>query len=173
MKKSYVCLHTHTCLSDGVFTPSQLCDIAQKAGIGILSIADHNYTENLSNLQAEFLGIQLIQGAELSCLYSTADNVEHEIHIVALGFDVNDSEINTILSHNQPNRAPYINAILDYLRICEINLDNYDDFCKLCPRKRHIGRMEIARTLRDQKFIDTVDQAFDYITTWKMESLCA
>lgn len=161
MQKKYIDLHTHTCLSDGVFTPSQLCNTAQEAGIGILSITDHNYTENLSVLQAEFPNIQLIQGTEISCLYSTADNMEHEIHIVALGFDMNTPEINDILSHNQPNRAPYINAILDRLRTCGIDLGNYDDLCKLYPGKRHIGRMDIARILREQKFVDTVDQAFD------------
>lgn len=161
MRETYIDLHTHTTLSDGTYTPQQLCDMAQRANIGILALTDHNYSENLAPLQTACPNIRFIQGAEISCLYVDFCGREIEIHVVALGFDPDNPDIKAVLTHNQPDRKPYINAILDRLRLCGIDLGDYEDLHRLYPNKRHIGRMDIARTLKDRRFVDTVDQGFD------------
>ncbi len=161
MTRNYVDFHTHTLFSDGIYTPQQICDMAQQANIGVLALTDHNYTESLIDLQTAYPDLRLVQGAELSCLYTDMNGSETEIHVVALGFDPDNPDIKAVLAHNQPDRSPYINALLDRLRLCGIDLGNYEDLCKLYPNKRHIGRMDIARTMKDRNFVSTVDQAFD------------
>lgn len=161
MRETYIDLHTHTTLSDGTYTPQQLCDMAQCSNIGILALTDHNYSEDLAPLQTAYPNICFIQGAEISCLHTTSSGQETEIHVVALGFDPDNPKIKSVLTRNQSDRKPYINAILDRLRLCGIDLGDYEDLHRLYPNKRHIGRMDIARILKDRSFVSTVDQAFD------------
>lgn len=161
MKEQYVDLHCHSVQSDGIYTPIQLCDMARNANIEVLAFTDHNYTEDLSPLREAYPTIQFVQGAEISCLYTDPSGQETEIHVVALGFDPNNSEIKAVLDHNQPDRRLYINSILDRLRLCGIDLGDYEDLRRLYPNKRHIGRMDIAKTMKDRRYVSTVDQAFD------------
>ncbi len=161
MQETYIDLHTHTTLSDGRYTPQQLCDMAQQANIGILALTEHNYTGDLAPLRAAYPTIRFVQGAEISCLHMDPSGCETEIHVVALGFDHDNPDIKAVLANNQPDRRPYLNTILDRLRQCGIDLGWYEDLRRLYPEKRHIGRMDIAKTLKDRGFVSTVDQAFD------------
>ncbi|MBQ9082234.1 MAG: PHP domain-containing protein [Clostridia bacterium] len=161
MNATYIDFHTHTALSDGAYTPQQLCAMARDAEIGILALTDHNHSEDLAPLRAAYPEICFIQGAEISCLYTDAENRELEIHVVALGFDPNHPDIRAVLAHNQPDRRPYINAILDRLRLCGIDLGSYEDLRALHPDTHHIGRMLIAQLLKDRGFVSTVNEAFD------------
>ncbi|HIE83883.1 MAG TPA: PHP domain-containing protein, partial [Dehalococcoidia bacterium] len=43
-------LHTHSSVSDGKLTPSELIQQAESAGIDILSITDHDTCEAYTNL---------------------------------------------------------------------------------------------------------------------------
>lgn len=158
---TYIDFHTHTTLSDGAHTQDRLCQLAQAAGIGILAITDHNRTDDLTALRQTYPNLKLVQGAEISCLYTNPAGKETELHVVALGFDPNNPKIQKIFARNQPNRAPYVNAILDKLRLCGIDLGSYEDLCKLIPHRHQIGRMDIAKILTDRGDTASVDQAFD------------
>ncbi len=161
MSKPYIDLHTHTIQSDGAYTPAELCSMAQQAGIDILAITDHNYTEDLAELRQAYPGLKLIQGAEISCRHTDTAGKETELHVIALGFDANHPKIKAVLAENHPNRQSYIDQILDRLRDCGIDLGRYEDLCRLHPNRRHIGRMDIAKLMVDQGFVETIDQAFD------------
>ena len=87
MFSPFVDLHTHTTNSDGRLSPRELINAAYDAGIRVLAITDHNSTENLEDLRAEFPEMQLIQGSEVSAIYYDGAGVDHEVHIVALGFE--------------------------------------------------------------------------------------
>ena len=44
--KSYIDLHMHSLYSDdGEYTPIQLVDMCEKAGVKIMAIADHNWVK--------------------------------------------------------------------------------------------------------------------------------
>lgn len=157
----YIDLHSHTTRSDGSLTPKELVKQAREAGIRFFSITDHNYTENLDDLRKNFPDMTLIQGAEISCIYSDSSEKEHELHIVALGFDPENKAMQALLARNQPDRRPYINAILDRLRENGIDLGNYEDIQKRFPNTQFIGRMILARCLFDEGYTASVDQSFD------------
>ena len=113
--------HTHTTRSDGRLSPIELVRKAYAAGIRVLSITDHNYTEDLSPLRKAVADefdeeMILVQGAEISALYNDGNEVEHELHIVALGFDPDNPNMKALLAAHQPDRKPYIDAILKKLR---------------------------------------------------------
>jgi predicted metal-dependent phosphoesterase TrpH len=161
MNHSFIDFHSHTILSDGAFTPWELCILAQEAGIGILSITDHNHAEDLTSLRQAFPALTLIQGAEISCLYTPSQGKTIELHVIGLGFDPNHPKIKDVLARNQPNRQPYVDAILDRLREWGIDLGDYHSLKKLHPNRGHLGRMDIAKLMTDLGYTESVDQAFE------------
>ena len=156
MKGSYIDLHTHSCLSDGNLTPEALLTAAREAGIGILALTDHNATADLAPLREAFPEIRLIQGAEITCRY-----LDQELHVVALGIDPEDPKLRAVLQNNQPDRRPYLSAILQKLRALGIDVGTYDELQAANPHSRHFGRMQIAKEMQRRGYVATADEAFD------------
>ena len=156
MKGSYIDLHTHSCLSDGSLTPLELLTAARDAGIGILALTDHNATADLVPLQAAFPDLTLIQGAEITCRY-----LDQELHVVALGIDPENAKLRAVLQSNQPDRRPYLSAILEKLRALGIDVGTYDELQAANPNSRHFGRMQIAKEMQRRGYVSTADEAFD------------
>lgn len=159
--KPFIDFHAHTTLSDGAYTPEMLCQIARQAGIGTLAITDHNRTDDLTALRSAFPDLRLIQGVEISCLYTDAHGKETEIHVVGLGIDPENPSLKALLARNHPDRSPYFNAILDRLRSCGIDFGDYEALCKLLPHRQRIGRMDIAKLLMERGFVSSVEEGFD------------
>ena len=159
--KKYIDLHTHTKNSDGAHTPEQLCAMALKAGIGALAITDHGYTEDVTNLRMEFPRLHLIQGIELGTVYFDSTGRDVCPHVVGLGFDPRHPKMQAVLKQNNPDRAPYINAILDKLRLCGIDLGTYEDLRKRFPDTRQIGRRDIAVCMKEEGYVSSVQEAYD------------
>jgi predicted metal-dependent phosphoesterase TrpH len=156
MKGSYIDLHTHSCLSDGSLTPLELLRAAQEAGIGILALTDHNATADLKPLRDAFPELTLIQGAEITCRY-----LDQELHVVALGIDPENAKLRAVLQSNQPDRRPYLSAILEKLRALGIDVGTYDELQAANPNSRHFGRMQIAKEMQRRGYVATADEAFD------------
>ena len=156
MNGPYIDLHTHSCLSDGNLTPEALLTKAREAGIGILALTDHNATADLTALRTAFPELKLIQGAEITCRYA-----EQELHVVALGIDPDHPAIRRVLARNNPDRRPYLSAILDKLRGLGLDVGTYDDIQAANPESRHFGRMQIAKEMQRRGYVATADEAFD------------
>ena len=156
MNHPYIDLHTHTCLSDGNLTPEELLTAARAAGIGILALTDHNSTEDLTAYRAAFPELTLIQGAEITCRY-----LQHELHVVALGIDPENPRLRAVLAQNQPDRRPYLTAILDKLRALGLDVGTYDELQAANPHSRHFGRMQIAKEMVNRGYVNSADEAFD------------
>ena len=156
MHLPYIDLHTHSCLSDGNLTPEALLTAARGAGIGILALTDHNSTEDLTAYRAAFPELTLIQGAEITCRY-----LQHELHVVALGIDPENPKLRAVLAQNQPDRRPYLTAILDKLRALGLDVGTYDELQAANPHSRHFGRMQIAKEMVNRGYVNSADEAFD------------
>ena len=156
MKGSYIDLHTHSCLSDGSLTPAELLTAAREAGIGILALTDHNATTDLEPLRDAFPELTLIQASEITCRY-----LDQELHVVALGIDPENPKLRAVLQNNQPDRRPYLSAILEKLRSLGIDVGTYDELQAANPNSRHFGRMQIAREMQRRGYVATADEAFD------------
>lgn len=158
---TYIDFHSHSVNSDGALTPMEVCRTALEAGIRVLAITDHNYTGDLTDLQAAFPQIRLVQGAEISCIGTDDSGKETELHVVALGVDPDNPRLQAVLKQNQPDRQPYIDAILEKLRLCGIDLGSYRDLCRLLSGKRHIGRMDICKLLVERGYVSSIEEGFD------------
>ncbi|MET0125214.1 PHP domain-containing protein [Pseudomonas caspiana] len=78
-------LHCHSTASDGALAPTALVARAYENGVRVLSLTDHDTLEGLEEARAAALslGMQLVNGVELSCTWGGAT-----IHILGYGFDM-------------------------------------------------------------------------------------
>ncbi len=79
-------LHCHSTASDGALAPAVLVARAFEKGVRVLALTDHDTLEGLDEARhaATALGMQLVNGVELSCTWGGAT-----IHVLGYGFDVN------------------------------------------------------------------------------------
>ena len=79
-------LHCHSTASDGALAPAILVARAFEKGVRVLALTDHDTLEGLDEARcaANALGMQLVNGVELSCTWGGAT-----IHVLGYGFDVN------------------------------------------------------------------------------------
>ncbi len=162
MNDHFIDFHTHTHLSDGNLSPQQLLDRATKAGIRTMAITDHNRScKELPQLQKAYPHIHLIQGCEVSCLHPISSDREIELHVVALGFDPYCPAMEQILKQNQPDRRPYIEAILKKLSHWDIYPGTYEELQARHPETSHLGRMTIAAAMAEKGYVSSVNEAFD------------
>jgi hypothetical protein len=76
-------LHCHSTASDGVLAPAALVQRAHAQGVGLLSLTDHDTLDGIDEARAvaDSLDVRLVNGIELSCLWSGAT-----IHVLGYGF---------------------------------------------------------------------------------------
>ncbi|QGZ31630.1 PHP domain-containing protein [Stutzerimonas stutzeri] len=76
-------LHCHSTASDGVLAPAALVQRAHARGIELLSLTDHDTLEGLdaARATADSLGVRLINGIELSCVWNGAT-----VHVLGYAF---------------------------------------------------------------------------------------
>lgn len=82
-------LHVHSNASDGSFTPTQVVELASKAGLSHFALTDHDTVDGVSealSAASRYNNLKVIPGIELSCYYNN-----REIHIVGLYVDHTDN----------------------------------------------------------------------------------
>lgn len=74
-------LHVHSTFSDGTYTPGELIALAQKAGVTVLALCDHNTVAGLPEFlaAAQGSGVEAVPGVEFSTEYEGT-----ELHILGL-----------------------------------------------------------------------------------------
>ena len=82
-------LHSHSTVSDGTLSPTELVERAHEKGVDVFALTDHDATEGLKEaaLAADKVGIKFVAGIELSVTWS-----HQTFHIVGLGIDP-DNEV--------------------------------------------------------------------------------
>jgi 3',5'-nucleoside bisphosphate phosphatase len=95
-------LHSHSTVSDGTDSPTELVARMAEAGITTLALTDHDTLAGLPEARAEAArqGIDLVSGAEISAEWGGQD----DIHIVALFVDEQNARFNAALAERQEER---------------------------------------------------------------------
>lgn len=84
-------LHSHSTISDGTLTPTELILRAHEKGVKVFALTDHDATEGLKEaaFAAEQVGLNFVSGIELSVTWS-----HQTVHIVGLGINPDDENLN-------------------------------------------------------------------------------
>ena len=83
-------LHCHSNLSDGTLTPEELAARAAAQGVQLWSLTDHDEVSGQGRARdaAMDLGIDYLSGTEISVSFAG-----ETVHIVGLGFDIDDAAL--------------------------------------------------------------------------------
>lgn len=94
-------LHNHSYYSDGVFSPTEVVRLADKADCNLFALTDHDTTDGLAEAQqmADELSVNLVSGVEISAFWRNMT-----IHIIGLDIDINNDILQAGLAHNQQLR---------------------------------------------------------------------
>ena len=149
-------LHTHSTFSDGTLTPTQLVAEAQRCGLAVIALCDHNTAAGLPEFlaAAEGTSVEAVPGIEFSTDYEGT-----ELHVLGLfirpecygmiadlleDFRIRKDRSNTELI-SALNRAGYH---LDYEAI------------KAGTPNGQVNRAHIAAALMEQGYTASVKEAF-------------
>jgi 3',5'-nucleoside bisphosphate phosphatase len=105
-------LHSHSTISDGILSPTELVQRAHAQGVTALALTDHDTTAGLAEAKAAAAqtGIKLISGIELSVSWQNKT-----FHIVGLGIDPQYAPLLEAIQGLQVTRAERAEKIADKL----------------------------------------------------------
>ena len=135
-------LHIHTTYSDGTYTPEEVIKEAKENGLSAVAITDHDITNGIEPalIYGAKVGIEVIPGIELSCVYNST-----EIHILGYYINWENSWFQGKLKIFQKARERRSYYILSKLRDIGINIDEQMLFSQASVGS--ISRIHFARCL--------------------------
>jgi 3',5'-nucleoside bisphosphate phosphatase len=95
-------LHCHSDISDGTLTPEALAARAHANGVDLWALTDHDETGGLHRAReaARALGLPWLSGCEISVTFAN-----ETVHIVGLGFDIDDAALAAGLAATRGGRG--------------------------------------------------------------------
>lgn len=152
-------LHLHTTASDGLTDPTALVDLAWRAGIGTMSVTDHDTVAALAETErvTAASGMAFVPGIEITAVHEGRD-----VHVLGYFIDREDPDLGAFLERQRADRVRRLLAIADRLAELGKPVDRSQLSVK-GPRGRSLGRPVIARALVKAGHVADMRQAFDQL----------
>ncbi len=149
-------IHTHSTVSDGVFSPAALAAFLKRCGVQLWALTDHDTSEGCAEAAeaAAEHGIRFIPGMEIS-----AQQDGQSIHVLGYGFDPQHPEILAYGERMGRARAQRMEAMRE--RICELGFEITAEEVASFSERGVLGRPHIARAMLKRGYVETVQEAFD------------
>ena len=153
-------LHTHSCCSDGSFTPTELMGLAYEKKLSAIALTDHDTVSGIKEAKqaAKALALTLIPGIEISSLYDLGNSVK-EFHILGLGIDETDEPFLKKLEAFGALRQSRNEKMLRLISEKVLPIDE-DEFYARFDRSV-ITRAHFAQYLHEKGVVSSVKEAFD------------
>lgn len=153
---SRIDLHTHTTASDGSLTPTELVAAAEKAGIRVLTVTDHDTFDGLDEAISAGAqhGVRVITGVEFS-----VDHESGSLHLLGYGFNHKDEELNRIILELVESRKQRNARMIDRMREFGFRI-SYEDIAAQSQRGT-LGRAHIAQWLIATGQVESFELAFE------------
>ncbi|MCL2179101.1 MAG: PHP domain-containing protein [Proteobacteria bacterium] len=149
-------LHTHTHFSDGEHAPTSLVQLAQKMGIRVLAITDHDTLDGIAQAQtaAKGTGIEIVPGIELSTQYEG-----REVHLLGHFVDTTNTTLLAVCQQMQIAREQRMEGMLQKLETLHISLSK-EEVAALSPQGR-FSRAHLAQALVKKGVCKNTFSAFE------------
>jgi predicted metal-dependent phosphoesterase TrpH len=149
-------LHSHSTVSDGLLTPTQLVEHAAARGVEVLALTDHDDVGGLEEARkaADENSVLFVNGVEISVSWRG-----QTVHIVGLGIDPAHPQLVEglrTIRQGRTARARNIAAQLDKFGIH----GSFEGACRNAGNGRLIGRMHFARFLVEQGYAKDIRTVF-------------
>jgi predicted metal-dependent phosphoesterase TrpH len=148
-------LHSHSTISDGTLTPTEMVLRAHEKGVEVFALTDHDATEGLKEAAqiADKVGLQFVPGIELSVTWS-----HQTIHIVGLGINPDDETLNNGLKELRKFRSRRGEEIAR--KLAKANFENPLEGAKSFANGEILSRTHFARYIVDQGRAKDIRQVF-------------
>jgi len=150
-------LHTHTNISDGTDTPSELINKALAAGIKVLALTDHDsiagWDEATRHLRP---GMDLVLGSEISC--QTEDGIS--VHMLGLLFDRENIELQEVMAQTRENRFGRMQRIIRRMNEAGIEI-SMDEVLAQLSDGATLGRPHLADAMVAKGLAKSRDEIFE------------
>ena len=155
--KNLIDLHTHSYISDGKDSPSEVIEAASKNNLKAIDLTDHDSIYGIKEaiIVANKYEIKVIPGIEISALYNN-----RIIHILGLGIDIsNDYFLNkyNTMKKIRENNIPKILEILDNKHNLKIDI-GYLHKVKI---DEYLSRYDIHRYLLENNICKDSQKIWD------------
>jgi predicted metal-dependent phosphoesterase TrpH len=149
-------LHLHTHFSDGTYSPEELVSEAQRHGLAVIALTDHDTVEGCSRTASECQekGLEFITGTEL-----TAEQGGDEIHILGYLLDVRNRKLLEEIGKFQAVRQNRIREIV--ARLNQLNVPLEAEAVFGLANCQSPGRPHVARALVQAGVCADLDEAFE------------
>ena len=117
--------HTHSNISDGLYSPEKLIQRAKRAGVRAISLTDHDTVAGLPRASAEAkrLGMEFIPGIEFSC-----DHLGRSVHVLGHFVQADAPRLAEQIEVRGSARVERMGEIIDRLNHSGLRLDKEDFF---------------------------------------------
>jgi predicted metal-dependent phosphoesterase TrpH len=161
-------LHSHTSRSDGILTPAELASAAAGAGIRLLAVTDHDTLAGVRELRAAGAvpaGLEILPGIELNSVIAEPKAYgESEVHVLGLGVDPDDEELEAALAQQRERRRERFERMVARLRDLGMAIDGaleQQQGERPTSDEDALGRPTIARALIACGYATSVEDAFE------------
>lgn len=162
MASARIDLHTHSTASDGTDAPEDVVAAATAAGLEVLGLTDHDTTAGWDAAAAALpAGMQLVRGAEFSCVSPCGRPGERDVSVHLLGylFDPGHSVIVQEQARLRADRVQRLHGMVERMAADGFPVDVEAVFAFL-PDGASAGRPHLARALVAAGVVESVDEAF-------------
>jgi predicted metal-dependent phosphoesterase TrpH len=157
-------LHCHSVVSDGTLTPEALAERAKANGVELWALTDHDEVGGQQRAQAaaKSLGMGYLTGTEISITFAG-----QTVHIVGLGFDAEDDNIQKGLYQTRGGRGLRAQEMSASLAAAGIK-GAYEGALKYAGNPELISRTHFARFLVEAGVCSETNEVFrKYLTEGK------
>lgn len=150
-------LHTHSTISDGRLTPTELVDLAYRNGVRIMALTDHDIVDGLPEAfqaASRYADLTFIPGIEMS-----TDVPGNEVHILGHFIEWEDPAFRETLSRLQESRLGRARKMVD--RLAELGRPVAWDRVGHFAGNGAVGRPHIALALVEAGHVASVNEAFE------------
>ena len=157
-------LHCHSVISDGTLTPEALAERAQRNGVELWSLTDHDEVggQQRAAAAARALGMKYLTGTEISITF-----IGKTVHIVGLGFDADNAELIAGLRLTRGGRTERAREMADGLAKVGIH-GAFEGALKFVGNPDLISRTHFARFLVESGVCKETNEVFrKYLTEGK------
>lgn len=150
-------LHTHTSVSDGTDTPTQLIRKAAEQGLDVIGLTDHDTFDGLreAKLAAEQVGIGLLPGLEMSCQRDGAS-----VHLLGYGCDPHYEPLLDELTKVRVGRTGRLPEMLAKLADLGMPLTEQEIAAQV-GASPSLGRPHVADAMVAKGYVVDRQEAFD------------
>ncbi len=154
--KALADLHVHSDCSDGLNSPQELVELAERQELGGIALTDH---DTLSGVH-EFLevpissNLQRVPGVEVSTKY-----LDHEVHLLGYFVPFGESPIELSLRTLRESRQTRFPKMVKKLRDLGIVVDE-SEIQRVMKEVASPGRPHLARILIDSGVVSDIREAF-------------